>query len=51
MSRSIISDVRMIAHLCPFLFSGVISCSVTGYIPPWYIRLKTELLSCGKKRL
>lgn len=28
MSRSIISDVRIIAHLCPFLFSGPISCFV-----------------------
>lgn len=26
--RKIISDVRISAHLCPFLFSGVISCFV-----------------------
>lgn len=27
-SRKIISDVKISAHLCPFLFSGVISCFV-----------------------
>lgn len=31
MSRSVISDVRMIAHLCPFLFRGVISCFVIRF--------------------
>lgn len=28
-SRSIISDVKIRAHLWPFLFSGIISCFVT----------------------
>lgn len=27
--RKIISDVRIRAHLCPLLFSGIISCFVT----------------------
>lgn len=28
MSRSIISDVKIRAHLWPFLFNGIISCFV-----------------------